>query len=291
MKKYLNNMWKKYKDSLWKIGFLAPAVILFFYIVGEPFIRGFLYSFTDWNGVSKEMNIVGFDNYMKFFKDPTVLLPIKNSLYYTAITVVVNNLIGLGLALLLNNSFKGTKVYRTIFFIPFVISFVLVGFLWSYMYSDVIGAIFNISSFLGNPKTVIPAIAGMSLWRDAGYVMVIYLAALQSIPEEFYEAAKVDGATALSKFKFITLPMLTPAFTINIALFLGWGVKVFDYVMAATGGGPGKSSETLALYVYKYTFNYNKVGYGQTVAIYMMILVFVLAGSAAAFFRKREVEV
>lgn len=281
---------RKFRNNAWKIGFLAPAVILFIYIVGEPFFRGFLYSFTDWDGVAKTYNIVNFDNYIKFFKDPSVLLPIKNSIYYTAITVVVNNLVGLGLALLLNKTYKGTKIYRTIFFIPFVISFVLAGFLWSYMYSDVIGSIFNISSLLGNPKTVIPAIAGISLWRDAGYVMVIYLAALQAIPKDYYEAAKMDGASAFGTFRYVTLPNLIPAFSINIALFLGWGIKVFDYVMAATGGGPGKSSETLALYVYKYTFNYNKVGYGQTVAIYMMILVFVLAGSAARFFRKREVE-
>lgn len=281
---------KKIKTNGWKIGFLAPAMILFIFIVAEPFIRGFIYSFTNWDGVAKNYDFIGFKNYVKFFRDPTVFLPIRNSFLYTVITVICNNVVGLALALALNNKLKGTKIYRTIFFVPFVISFVLAGFLWSYMYTDVIGALFNINSLLGNPKTVIPAIAMISLWRDAGYVMVIYLAGLQSIPQELYESAKVDGANPIQKFFKITIPMLTPAFTINFALFIGWGIKVFDYVMATTGGGPGKSSETLALYVYKYTFNYNKVGYGQTVAIYMMILVFILSGLTAAFFRRREVE-
>lgn len=281
---------KLIKNKGWEVGFLAPAVILFIFVVAEPFFRGFLYSFTNWDGISKTYDFVGLKNYLKFFRDPTVLLPMKNSFYYTAITVVCNNLVGLGLALALNNSLRGTKFFRTIFFVPFVISFVLSGFLWSYMYTDVIGPLFGINSLLGNPKTVIFGIAMISLWRDSGYVMVIYLAGLQSIPNELYESAKVDGANVFQKFFKITVPMLVPAFTINFALFIGWGIKVFDYVMAATGGGPGKSSETLALYVYKYTFTYNKVGYGQTVAIYMMALVFILSGITAAYFRKREVE-
>lgn len=284
-------MIKKYKRSLWKIGFMAPAMLLFVFIVVEPFFRGFLYSFTNWDGVAKTYEFIGLKNYMKFFTDPTILLPIKNSFYYTAITVVSINGLGLALALALNNTFKGTKFFRSVFFVPFVISFVLAGFLWSYMFTDVLSPIFHIKSLLGNPKTVIPGIALISIWRDAGYAMVIYLAALQSVPQELYEAARVDGANVFKKFKHITLPMIVPAITINLTLFIGWGIKVFDYVMAATGGGPGKSSETLAIYVYKYTFTYNKVGYGQTVAIYMMILVFVISGLTAAFFRKREVEV
>lgn len=281
---------KKIKSRSWEIAFLAPALILFIFVVAEPFFRGFLYTFTDWDGISKTYNTVGLKNYIKFFTDPTVLLPLKNSFQYTGLTVLFNNLVGLMLALALNKKYKGTKFFRTLFFLPFVISFVLTGFLWSYMYTDVIGKLFKISSLLGNPATVIPAIAGMSLWRDAGYVMVIYLAGLQAIPEELYESAEVDGAGGIHKLIRITIPMLVPSFTINFALFIGWGIKVFDYVMAATGGGPGKSSETLALYVYKYTFNYNKVGYGQTVAIYMMVLVFLFSGLAAAFFRKREVD-
>ncbi len=278
------------KKCLWKIGFLLPAVALFILVVGEPFIRGFGYTFTDWDGISKEINMVGFDNYVKFFSDPSVMLPMQNSFLYTAITVVFNNIVGLGLAMLLNKKFKGRNMFRTIFFIPFIVSFVLTGFLWKYMYSDIIGPLFGITSLLGKTDTVIPAIAGISLWRDAGYVMLIYLAGLQSIPDSLYEAARIDGANRRQLFSRITLPNLIPALTINVTLFLGWGIKVFDYVMTATGGGPGKSSETLALYVYKYTFNYNKVGYGQTVAVYMMILVFVICGATTYFFRKKEVD-
>lgn len=278
------------RKNSWKFWFLFPAVLLFMVTVGEPFIRGFIYTFTNWDGVAPKLNFIGLDNYIKFFHDPSILLPMKNSFLYTIITVIVNNTVGLMLALLINQKFRGTKIFRTIYFIPFVVSFVLTGFLWSNMYSDIIGPLFNIPSLLGNTDTVIPAIAGISLWRDAGYIMLIYLAGLQSIPDILYEAAKIDGASKWKLFTNVTIPNLVPAFTINVTLFIGWGIKVFDYVMTATGGGPGKSSETLALYVYKYTFNYNKVGYGQTVAIYMMALVFIFTGFTAAMFRRKEVE-
>ena len=130
----------------------------------------------------------------------------------------------------------------------------------------------------------------MASWRDIGYAMLIYLAGLQAIPDTYYEAAKIDGAGPWKMFSRITLPLLAPAFTVNVTLFLGWGLKVFDYVMAATNGGPGRSSETFAMYVYNYTFPYNRAGYGQAAAILMMIFIFIISGVVSTLLRRREID-
>lgn len=282
----LNRLKKKTTD----FAFILPALLLFGFAVVLPFFRGITYSFTNWDGLAKTFKYVGLDNYIRIFSDGSILGPIKNSLEYTAITVILDNLAGLLLALALNRAGRAVKVLRTVFFMPFVISLVLAAFIWTYIYSDIFYSLFHIKSLLGNPDTVIFGISIISLWRDTGYVMVIYLAALQSIPVEYYEAARVDGAGVLKRFLAVTFPMIVPALTVNISLFMGWGLKVFDYVMAATKGGPGRASETLAIYVYNYTFPYNRAGYGQAAAILMTLGIFILTSVVTALLKKREVE-
>ena len=139
-------------------------------------------------------------------------------------------------------------------------------------------------------NTVIPGIAAIALWRDAGYAMLIYIAGLEAIPETLYEAAIVDGISRVQKFFYITLPLLVPAFTVNLTLFIGWGLKTYDYVMAATGGGPAAASETIAMLVYYYTFPWQRTGLGQAFAILMMIGIFLITQTVARIFRSKEVE-
>ncbi len=270
--------------------FVLPALLLFMFVVAIPFINGIKYSFTNWDGFSPKLVYIGLKNYQRILSDPSIVKPILNSLEYTAITIIANNAIGLFIAILLKNDSRINRFCRTMLFMPFIISLVLAGFIWTYIYSDVFYAMFGIKSLLGNPDTVIGGISIMSIWRDTGYVMLIYLAGLQAIPEDFYTAAKIDGAGLFSQFRYITLPMISPAITINVTLFLGWGLKVFDYVMAATGGGPGRASETMALYVYNYTFPYNRAGYGQAAAILMMLGIFVVTAVITSILRKKEVE-
>jgi raffinose/stachyose/melibiose transport system permease protein len=278
------------KRRLVNFMFLLPALILFGVMVVLPFASGFRISFTDWDGFSPVYKVVGLKNYFKVFKDPTIFEPIKNSLFFTVVTVIGNNAFGLLNALIFKNNSKVNKTFRTMLFMPFIISLVLTGFIWSYIYSDVLYGIFGIKSLLGNQKTVMLGICIMGMWRDIGYAMLIYIAGLQGIPETYYEAAQIDGAGPIKRFLSITVPMLAPAMTINITLFLGWGPKVFDYAMTATHGGPGRSSETFALYVYNYTFPYNKAGYGQAAAIIMMIGIFIVTGIATTLLRRREVD-
>jgi raffinose/stachyose/melibiose transport system permease protein len=150
--------------------------------------------------------------------------------------------------------------------------------------------IFKIVNPLSQMDKVIPGIAAIALWRDAGYAMLIYIAGLEAIPDSLYEAAVVDGIGPVRKFFYITLPLLVPAFTVNLTLFVGWGLKTYDYVMAATGGGPGAASETIAMLVYYYTFPWQRAGMGQAFAVMMMIGIVIITQFVARTLRSKEVE-
>lgn len=270
--------------------FLLPALILFVTMVAVPFFSGIRFSVTDWDGFSPIYNNVGLQNFKNIFSDPSIGKPIANSVFYTVVTVIVTNVLALLIALALKRDSRANKIFRTLMFMPFIISLVLTGYIWSYIYSDVFYDMFGIKSLLGNSSTVMLGVCLMGIWRDTGYAMLIYIAGLQGIPDSYYEAAKIDGAGPLKRFRYITLPLIGPAITINITLFLGWGLKIFDYVMTATGGGPGRASETFAMYVYNYTFPYNRAGYGQAAALVMMVGIFIVTGLVTYGLRKREVE-
>ncbi|GMQ56300.1 sugar ABC transporter permease [Vallitalea sediminicola] len=278
------------KKGVWNLLFLLPALLLFSFIVVLPFLNGIKYSFTNWDGFSPTYKFIGISNYIKVLKDPTILKPISNSLVYTIITLIGNNVIGLLIAICLKKNSAVNKTFRTMIFMPFIISLVLTGFIWSYLYSDVLNTYFGIKNLLGSTKTVMLGISIMGMWRDIGYAMLIYLAALHGVPDVYYEAAVIDGAGAFKRFWNVTLPMIFPAITVNVVLFLGWGLKIFDYAMAATKGGPGRASETFAMYVYNYTFPYNRAGYGQAAAVLMMLGIFLITSIVTVILRKREVE-
>ena len=280
----------KAKNQITNFLFMVPALILFCFIVVYPFIKGVRISLTDWDGFSTTYNFVGLKNFFKILKYPSIKGPIQKSLFLTIVTVIIDNVAGLGVAFAFRKNKRSNRIFRTCVFMPFVLSLVLTGFIWKYIYSDVFYGIFGIKSLLGNKNTVMWGICIMAFWRDIGYSMLIYLAGLQAIPDTYYEAAKIDGANHWKMFSSITLPLLAPAFTVNVTLFLGWGLKVFDYVMAATNGGPGRTSETFAMYVYNYTFPYNRAGYGQAAAILMMVFIFIISGIVSMLLRRREID-
>lgn len=270
--------------------FVLPALLLFSVIIVIPFLRGLVVSFSDWDGLSPSFNWVGFENYQKIFATDTALGPVKNSLIFTLITLVMDNFIGLTLAMLLHKSIRGRSLLRVIFFMPFIISLVVSSYMWTYLYSSVLYPLFGLTNPLGDPATSNLGVALISVWRNSGYCMLIYLAGLSAIPESLYEAAVVEGAGQFRRFRDITLPLLVPSFSVNITLILAWGLKEFDTVMVATGGGPGRSSMSMAFYVYKTTFVWNKAGYGQAIAVMMMLLIVAISTAVARFLRSKEVE-
>ncbi len=270
--------------------FLLPALAIFVFAVVFPFFRGVGISLTNWDGLARNMKFIGLDNYRKIFTTDTVLVPLKNSLQFTAITLLFDNILGLSLALLLANSRRRDAILRVAFFMPFIISLVVSSYMWTYLYSSVLYPIFGLQNPLGNPATSNLGVAMISVWRNTGYCMLIYIAGLKTIPDSLYEAAEVEGAGRVARFFKVTLPLLVPSLSINITLILAWGLKEFDTVMVATGGGPGRSSMSMAFYVYKTTFVWNKAGYGQAIAVMMMLFIVIVSSLVAKALRSREVE-
>ena len=277
--------------------FLLPGFLFFCFAILIPFFMGFHISFTDWNGIAREYNYVGFNNFATMFRDKRILTPLFNSLKFALLGTVGNNVVALSTALLVNsrtlsNSYRGafSRIGRLVFFIPVCFSAILTAFVWGYIYSKVFPAMFGIKSMLGQKNTVIPAIVLMAIWNSQGINMLIYYSGLKNIPQEVYEAAIVDGASAWYKFLHVTLPLLAPSFTVCVTLSLTGWLREFATTLAATGGGPSNYSQTMAIYIYKNLFAYSKAGYGQAVAIAFAVVLIIIGQSVSAFFRSREVQ-
>ena len=284
MKKKIN--WKK---ELMDFSFLAPALILFLFIILVPLVKGIQYTFTNWDGLMPKLNYVGLKNYITVIHDKDLIQPICNTILFTLVTVVAINVIGLAVAMAVNKEFKGVNIIKSIIFIPLVVSLVLVSQMWMYVYSDFFSML-GWKSPLIDKKTSMLGLCIMSIWRESGLAMMIYLAGLKNIPGEINEAAIIDGANFWQRFRNVTVPFLAPAFTYCIPLWLAAGLRMYDYSFVATSGGPQHSTETMAYYIYSYLFPYNKVGYGQTVAVLYLIVCIILSNVVTRTLRKREFE-
>ena len=277
------------KNEVKDFSFLLPSLVIFIIIIIIPLISGIRYTFTDWNGMSKDINYVGLKNYITVFRDKDLLLPIRNTAIFTLVTLVMINALGLGLAMMVEKEFKGVNVIKSIVFIPLVVSLVLVSYMWMYVYSDFFGML-GWSSPLISKKTVLLGLCAMAIWKEAGLAMMIYLAALKGVSSDYYEAATIDGAGFWAKFKNITIPMIAPAFTYCIPLWVAGGLRMYDYSYVATQGGPSHASESMAYYIYQYLFPFNKVGYRQTVAVLYLIFCIILSNVITRMLRRREIE-
>ncbi|HIR27215.1 MAG TPA: sugar ABC transporter permease [Candidatus Choladousia intestinigallinarum] len=279
----------RFKLELMDFSFLLPALLLFVFVILIPLISGIRYTFTDWDGLSAVQNFVGLKNYKTVFTDTDLIRPIGNTIQFTVVSMVFINVIGLALAMLVNHEFRGINVIKSIIFIPLVVSLVLVSQMWMYVYSDFFHLL-GWESPLISTKHAMLGLSAMSIWRESGLAMIIYLAALKGVPSDVKEAAVMDGANAWQRFKNVTVPFIAPAFTYCIPLWMAGGLRQFDYTCVATGGGPGNASESIAYYIYKYLFPYSKVGYGQTVALIYLVVCIVLSNIVTRALRKREIE-
>lgn len=282
---------RKVKNKLIDFSFLLPVLFFFGFSVIIPFFSGLNIALTDWNGVSKELNYVGFRNFINIFSNPDILGPIKNTICYTLIVTAAGNIISLLLALAINRKFAGRTFARTAFFLPTSISVVLAVFIWGYIFRDVFRSLFGINSLLGQKSTVILGIAIIHMWVDVGINMLVYLSSLTTVPRELYESAELDGATKIQQFFKVTLPMIVPAFTCCITLSLTYGLREFATPYAATQGGPAGASETLGIYIYNHLMSYNKAGYGQAISVVFTIALILIGGGLSRALRKKEVEV
>ena len=269
--------------------FVLPALLIFGFVVVVPFIQGIPYSFTNLKSViSDNYDFVGLNNYITLITNKYFQEAFLHTFHFTIIYLVGANVLGLMLALLLNRSTWYTNLARTLVFVPFTVALTSGATVWSYVYTDVISPLFDVISPLGVSKTVIPAMAAIAIWRDMGYCMMIYIAALQSIPGDYYDAAKVDGAGWWQRTKRITFPLLVPAIISNVTLLVAWGLKCFDYPMAVARNMD--AAQTAAMYVYDNIFGFNKAGLGQAAAIIITVVLMILTYVITGVCNKLEVE-
>jgi raffinose/stachyose/melibiose transport system permease protein len=216
--------------------FVGPALLAFCVIVLIPFFTGIYYSFTDWNGVNGTINWVGLDNFKYLFtEDKQFQQSFWITTKYTVVAIILTNVVGFVLAILVTQMLKTRNILRTVFFMPNLIGGLLLGFVWQFIFVKgfaSIGQITGISLFelpwLGDAKTAFWGIVIVSVWQGAGYIMLIYTAALQNVPQELIEAAKIDGASRWQILRHITIPMVAPAVTVCLFLTISWSFKVFD---------------------------------------------------------------
>jgi raffinose/stachyose/melibiose transport system permease protein len=270
---------------------LLPALVLYLLVVVVPFFQGIPFSFTNWNGVSATYDHVGLKNYINLFKASDFWNAIQNTFSYTFLYVICSNALGLAVALLIHKSSRINNISRTIIFMPYVVSILTAAFVWKYIFNNFYSPLFGVPSPLALSNQALFGIVLIQTWRSSGYCMLIFIAALQGVPQEYYEVAKVEGASWSVQFWKITFPMIMPAFAANVSLLMAWGLKVFDAVMATTGGGPGKATATMSMYVFNNIFGYMKAGYGQAAAVMMTIILLAMSVCVTKFFRAQEVDV
>lgn len=269
--------------------FLLPAFALFAYVVLIPFIQGIPYSFTNWKSIispNREFN--GLHNYTLMLKNTYFQQAFIHTIHFTIIYDLGANLLGLFFALLLFQNSKFANTCRTMMFLPFTTALTSAAIVWSYVYTDVYSVLFGAASPLGQSTQVVAGMAVIAIWRDMGYCMLIYIAGLKAIPNDYYEAATIDGASGIQKFFRVTLPLLVPSFTSNVTLLLAWGLRCFDYPMAVARNM--EAAQTSAMFVYDYIFGYSKAGLGQAAAVMLTIVLVLLTRVVTYFFRKSEVE-
>lgn len=257
--------------------FALPALLVYAGFLVYPAMSSLFFSFTDWDGLSPTYNMVGLDNYLALPKDPVVVTAARNNLIWTLVTITVPLAMGLALAILLNGKVRGKPILRMLFYTPCVLPLVSIASIWGWLYHPQEGAINSAleliglgnlaQPWLGQDSTALAAVMVPAIWLRTGFPMLLYLAALQGIPSEMYEAATVDGATRWQQFWFITMPSLRPAHYIVLALSLIDSFKVFDMIYAMTYGGPGTATQVMGTWMYANVFQYYQAGYGMAIAV------------------------
>ena len=275
---------------------ILPALVLFSVFFIYPLMNGIGMSLTDWDGFGTA-KFVGLKNFVDFFKDSRAISDIKNTLLFALGSAPLLNLVGLGYALLMNGEFKGKTIARVIIYLPAIISPLIMGYIWYLLLQpgrgflhyalESIGKASLLGNWLGSYGSVMLVLILVNVWQYAGMTMVIYLAGLQGISKDYYEAAEIDGAGTWTKFTHITLPLLTPAIRINIVTNIIGSLSVFDIIMSLTEGGPGYSTESLSIYIMRMCYG-NKTGYSTAVAIIMFLIILVPVIISMRLTREKE---
>ena len=284
--------------------FLFPTVFAFIMIIVVPFFFGLYYSMTDWNGVSPNIKFIGFEHYMNLFSTPDFTHSFVITMGFTAINVILVNVVSFALSLIVTSNLKFRNFYRAGFFVPYLIGGIVLGYIWQFLFNNVFVTMgenlaigFMQSSFLSHPGTVIWAMSAVNTWQYSGYLMLIYVASIQSIPASLMEAAQVDGAKYMTRVIRILIPMMANAFTISLFLTLTTSFKQFDMNLTLTNGGPAtrfmgtpvKASQLLAMNIFD-TATANKMAQSQAKAVVLFVALVIVALIQVTVNKRKEVE-
>lgn len=272
------------RRNFWGYLFILPNFLGFLVFMLIPILMSLYFSFTNYDVIST-IEFVGLENYIHLFQDEQFIVAILNTLWFTVLTVPVGVILSLLLAVLLNRQIRGIAILRTLIFIPVITSMVAVSLVWSMLYEENGGLLNTLLGYLHLPSVAwltstemaMVSIAVMSIWKGLGYNMTIFLAGLQGVPRDLYEAATIDGANAFQKFRKITVPMIGPTTYFVTLMALIGSLQVFDQVNIMTNGGPVNATRTIAFHLYQYGFQFYKMGYACAAAYVLFILVFIVS--------------
>jgi ABC-type sugar transport system permease subunit len=280
---------------------LAPialvALALYAAFLLYPLIQSVFTSLTDRNPLKAESTFVGFANYIELFSDQRLLASLRFTVVVVIVVTVVSNAFGLLFAMLLNKSTTNFRIMRTLVFIPQVLSGVIVAFIWRSILTQnglLNTALLNVGlvdapiSWIGTPELATLSICAVVSWMTIAFATVVYTASLQSVPPELYEAARMDGANFLSRFRNVTFPMIAPGMTISVVLCLITTFKLYDIIAVLTGGGPADTTRSTAFYLISVAFTNNRFGYSSAIAIFLFVLTAATAYGLTALLRRRE---
>jgi raffinose/stachyose/melibiose transport system permease protein len=273
-----------------------PAVLLFALFHTFPALQGVYYSFTNWDGISFVYDFVGFKNYINLFKDGNILNSYWFTFKFAVLSTILVNVLSLVIALGLNAKIKGKNFFRGVYFLPNVLGVLIVGYIFNYIFANVIpkmGETLNIGflsvNILGSESTAWIGIVIVAVWQACAFNVILYLAGLQTVPAELYEASSLDGANKWQEFWKITFPMIAPFFTINMVLAMKNFLMVFDQVLALTGGGPGRATESISVLIYKGGFG-GEFAYQSANSVLYFIVILVISIFQIKVLQKREMD-
>ncbi|MDA3810505.1 MAG: sugar ABC transporter permease [Spirochaetaceae bacterium] len=283
----------------WHKYMALPAFFLFFLFFLFPLLKGMQLSVMDWDGFSTP-HFVGLQNFIDFFHDKRALGDVRTTLLFALGSAPLLNIVGLGLALFLNQTFRGRNGIRTAVYLPAVISPMIMGSVWylllqpgrglAYLFAEKIpffDGFVNGGNWMLSGGSALSVIVLVNVWQFAGMTMVIYLAGLQSIPVELYEAASVEGSGVLSTFRYVTLPQLLPSIRINVITNIIGSLSVFEAILALTDGGPGYATESLSIYILRMCYG-SKTGYSTAVALVLFVIILIPVLISFRFFQHLE---
>jgi raffinose/stachyose/melibiose transport system permease protein len=258
--------------------FVMPAFVMFLLFFAYPFASTLYISLTDWNGVSPA-NFVGLDNYRQMWSDETMWLALTNNLIWVGLGTAIPVLIGLILAVLLWNGAHGSLAFRTIYFLPVIVSPVVIAIIWGWIYNPSFGALNSVleavglgdwaRGWLGEAETALYAVLVAAIWSYIGFCVVVLFAGLQKVDGSLIDAARIDGASRVNQMRHVILPQIRPVLTTVIVYTVIGGFNVFDIVFVMTNGGPANASELIATYTYHKSFAEGEVGYGAALSVVM----------------------